>query len=147
MIEPVMTAAAVSEFLDREFPQMHAGGRAYRLLSVGPGEASMRLDPADRHLRPGGTVSGPALFALADYSAYAAILAHIGPVALAVTTNLNMNFLRRPPLGSLVGHCRILKLGKRLAVTEVAITPEGGLDLVAQATATYSLPPRKLEVI
>lgn len=137
-----MTAEAVAAFLDREFPQMHEGGRAYRLLTVGPGEARMRLDPAERHLRPGGTVSGPALFTLADYAAYAAILAHIGPVALAVTTSLTINFLRRPPLGPLVGRCRILRLGKRLAVVEVAITPEGDENMVAHATGTYSIPPR-----
>lgn len=141
-LTPVMTAEAVSAFIDREFPQIHAGGRCYHVLSVGPGEARMRLEPADRHLRPGGTISGPALFALADVSAYVAILAHIGPVALAVTTNLNINFLRRPPLGSLVGHCRILKLGKRLAVVEVAIAPDTEADLVAHATGTYSIPPR-----
>jgi uncharacterized protein (TIGR00369 family) len=142
MLRPVMTAEAVTEFLAREFPQMDEGGRAYHLVSVGPGEARMRLDPADRHLRPGGTVSGPAMFALADFAAYAAILAHIGPVALAVTTNLTINFLRMPPPGSLVGDCRILKLGKRLAVTEVKIAPEQGGEIVAHATATYSLPPR-----
>ena len=71
-----------------------------------------------------------------------AILAHIGPVALAVTTNLCINFLRKPRLGPLLGHCRILKLGKRLAVVEVAIRPPDDSDLVAQATATYSIPPR-----
>lgn len=142
MLKPVMAAEAVSAFLDREFPQIHAGGRCYDVLSVGPGEARMRFDPADRHLRPGGTVSGPAIFALADIGAYVAILAHIGPVALAVTTSLNINFLRKPPPGSLIGHCRILKLGKRLAVVEVAITPEADAALVAHATGTYSIPPR-----
>lgn len=142
MLEPVLTAEAVAAFLDDEFPQMHEGGRAFRLVAVGPGQALMRLEPADRHLRPGGTVSGPALFTLADYAAYAAILAHIGPVALAVTTNLTINFLRRPPPGPLIGNCRILKLGKRLAVVEVAIAPDDDGDIVAHATGTYSIPPR-----
>jgi uncharacterized protein (TIGR00369 family) len=142
MLKPVMTAEAVAAFLDREFPQIHAGGRCYRVLSVGPGEARMRLDPDDRHLRPGGTISGPFLFALADVSAYVAILAHIGPVALAVTTSFTINFLRRPSPGPLVGHCRILKLGKSLAVVEVAIAPEQETGLVAHATGTYSIPPR-----
>ena len=141
-LTPVMTADAVAAFVDEEFPQLHVGGRCYHVLSVGPGEAMMRFDPADRHLRPGGTISGPSLFALADVAAYVAILAHIGPVALAVTTSLTINFLRKPPLGSLVGHCRILKLGKRLAVVEIGIAPAGETELVAHATATYSIPPR-----
>lgn len=140
--KPLMSVEEISAFLDHEFPQIHEGGRCYHVLSVGPGEARMRFDPGDRHLRPGGTVSGPALFALADVAAYVAILAHIGPVALAVTTNFNINFLRKPPLGSLIGHCRLLKLGKRLAVVEIAVVAEGKGQIVAHATGTYSIPPR-----
>lgn len=141
-LEPTMSAAEVSAFLDREFPQIHIGGRSFHVDAVEPGAAIVRLEARDHHLRPGGTVSGPSMFSLADLSAYVAILAHIGPVALAVTTNLNINFLRKPPAGDLFGHCRILKLGKRLAVTEVAITAGDDADPVAHATATYSIPPR-----
>ncbi|WP_026378995.1 PaaI family thioesterase [Afifella pfennigii] len=140
---PMMSEKEVEAFLDREFPQIHMNGRVYSVAEIRPGEAVMRLDAAEAHLRPGGTVSGPTLFALSDLAAYVAILAHIGPVALAVTTNLSINFLRKPPPGPLLGTCRILKLGKRLAVTEIAIAPPGSEDLVAHATATYSIPPHR----
>ena len=138
-----MTAEEVSAFLDHCFPQMHADGRLYRLLSVAPGEAVLRFAPNERHLRPGATVSGPALFALADYASYAAVLAHIGPVALAVTTSLNITFMRRAALGILLGTARILKLGRSLAVIEVGVAAEGDKDLVAHAVATFSIPPQR----
>jgi uncharacterized protein (TIGR00369 family) len=141
-LTPVMSAAEITEFLDREFPQIHIGGRTFHILSIDPGLATVKLEARDHHLRPGGTVSGPSMFSLADLAAYVAILGHIGPVALAVTTNLNINFLRKPPAGDLIGTCRILKLGKRLAVTEVSINSGGDPDPVAHATATYSIPPR-----
>ncbi|MBD8875615.1 PaaI family thioesterase [Roseibium polysiphoniae] len=139
---PVMSSQEVSAFLDEVFPQIHAGGRAYSVDSISDGEAVVRLSATEMHLRPGGTVSGPAMMALADLAAYVAILAHIGPVALAVTTNLNINFLRKPEPGDLLCTCRILKLGKRLAVVDCAIAGEGEEDYVAHATATYSVPPR-----
>ena len=144
---PVMTAEEITVFLDREFPQLLEGGRAYTIGAVGPGRAEMRLVAGERHLRPGGTVSGPTLMALADLAAYAAILAHIGPVALAVTTNLTINFLRRPPPGALVAEARLLKLGRRLAVVDVAIAPAAGGDVVAHAVTTYSIPPDRPAVI
>lgn len=141
-MQPVMTVEELSAFLDREFPQIHAGGRAYSIDAISPGEAVVRLSANDTHLRPGGTVSGPSMMALADLAAYVVILAHIGPVALAVTTNLNINFLKKPEPGDLIGTCRLLKLGKRLAVTECGIAGAGEEDFVAHATATYSVPPR-----
>jgi len=141
-VQPIMTVAELNVFLDREFPQIHADGRIYEIEAVTPGEAVLSVKAMDKHLRPGGTISGPTMMALADLAAYAVILAHIGPVALAVTTNLNMNFLRKPEPGDLVGTCRLLKLGKRLAVTECGIAGRTGGDLVAHATATYSIPPR-----
>ncbi|GJE59429.1 PaaI family thioesterase [Methylobacterium trifolii] len=138
----IMTFAETRDFLDREFPQMHAGGRAYHLEAVGPLSARMRLEGQECFLRPGGTVSGPAMMALADYALYAAILANIGPVALAVTTNLGFNFLRKPGTQDLFAEARLLKLGRRLAVGEVSITASGSDDLVCHATGTYSIPPR-----
>lgn len=141
-MQPIMTVAELNAFLDREFPQIHVDGRIYEIEAVAPGEAVLSVKASERHLRPGGTISGPTMMALADLAAYAVILAHIGPVALAVTTNLNMNFLRKPEPGDLIGTCRLLKLGKRLAVTECAIAGRAGDDLVAHATATYSIPPR-----
>ncbi|TPQ51237.1 thioesterase, partial [Prosthecomicrobium hirschii] len=83
----MMTKDEVSDFLDREFPQIHIGGRAFSIDELAPGVAVMRLSAQDRHLRPGGTVSGPSLFALADLAAYVAVLGHLGPVGLAVTTS------------------------------------------------------------
>ena len=139
-LHPVMSAAEVTAFWDEHFPQIQAG-RDYSIVAIGPGEAVLRLRPDERHLRPGGTISGPALFTLADVAAYAVLLAHVGPQPLIVTTSLTLNFLRRPTLAPLIGECRILKLGTRLAVVEVGIRPEAGGDLVAHATATYSVPP------
>ena len=138
--EPVMDAQAVAAFIAAEFPQVNEGGPFYTVASVFAGGAVLRLEPSDRHLRPGGTVSGPTLFALADLAAYAAILAHIGPVALAVTTNLNINFMRKPAMKPLDGECRLLKLGKRLAVAEVTIRHPGEPEILAHATTTYSIP-------
>ncbi len=137
-----MTRDEVSEFLDREFPQLHFGGRTYHLDAVGPMTARVRMDYHERHLRPGGTLSGPSMMALADLGLYAVILAHIGPVGLAVTTNLNFNFMRKPGQRPLIAECRLLKLGKRLAVGEASIFFEGSDDLVCHATGTYSIPGR-----
>jgi Uncharacterized protein, possibly involved in aromatic compounds catabolism len=141
-IQPIMTPGELNAFLDREFPQINANGKYYVVTAVAPGEATIRLAPDQSHVRPGGTISGPTLFSIADLSAYAVILAHIGPVALAVTTNLTINFLRKPEVEPLLGTCRILKLGKRLCVVDCLIVPEKGGEPVAQATATYSIPPR-----
>jgi uncharacterized protein (TIGR00369 family) len=140
-LKPVMTAEAVAAFWDEHFPQIQKA-RDVTILSIAPGEALVRLGPDERHLRPGGTVSGPILVTLADVTAYAALLAHVGPEPMIVTTNINMNFMRRAPLAPLLATCKILKLGKRLAVVEVGIRPEGGGELIAHATATYAIPSR-----
>ena len=139
-----MNAAELDAFLEREFPQIHEGGRVYHIETVTYGAASVRLEAADRHLRPGGTISGPSMMALADLSAYVVILAALGPVALAVTTNLTINFLKKPDPGDLICDCRLLKLGKRLVVVEAYIHSLDSEDLVAHATATYAIPPDKV---
>ncbi|KAB2680610.1 MULTISPECIES: PaaI family thioesterase [Brucella/Ochrobactrum group] len=138
-VSPVMSLDELRAFMKREFPQL---GDAFEVMAVDEGSATMRLHADEQHLRPGGTVSGPSLFALADVAAYAAILAHIGPVALAVTTNLNINFLRKPSPGTVEAVARLLKLGKRLAVLDISLTDGASGELVAHATATYSIPPR-----
>jgi len=140
---PIMTKDDLAAFLDREFPQLHIGGQTYFIDEVGPLSAQMRMAYHERHLRPGGTISGPSMMALADLALYAAILAHIGPVALAVTTSLNFNFLRKPEPRALIADCRLLKLGKRLAVGEVSIFSEGSSEVVCHATGTYSIPDRR----
>jgi uncharacterized protein (TIGR00369 family) len=135
-----MTAAELTDFLAREFPQAFGDGRPSIIESVSPGAARVRLKADEQHLRPGGTISGPAMMALCDGAMYVAILAAIGPVALAVTTNLSINFLRKPDPGDLIADCKLLKLGKRLAVGEVAIHAAGNEELVAHCVATYSIP-------
>ena len=142
-MQPIMTVPELEAFLDREFPQIHHGGRSYHVESVGPLSARLRMDYHERHIRPGGTLSGPAMMALADLALYVAILAHIGPVALAVTTNLSFNFLRKPAQKGLVADCRLLKLGKRLATGEVSLRSQGESDLVCHATGTYAIPDRR----
>lgn len=115
--------------------------------------ARVRLVYGERHLRPGGTISGPAMFSLADLATYAAILgeigvgddperAHTSAGALSVTTNLSINFLRKPDQKDLIGDAKLMKLGKRLAVGEVWLHSEGDSEPVAHAVATYSIPPR-----
>jgi uncharacterized protein (TIGR00369 family) len=136
-----MTAEEITAFLDREFPQLHRGGRLLSVEEAGSGRARLRMSYHERLLRPGGTISGPSMFALADVAMCAAVLSAIGPKAHAVTTNLNINFLRRPSPCDMIAEARILKLGKRLAVGEIALHSDGETELAAHATATYSIPP------
>ena len=139
--KPVLSLPELRTFMAEAFPQVNMAGEHFFIDGVEPGVAQMRLESGDIHLRPGGTISGPAMFTLADYAAYAVILAHIGPVGLAVTTNLNINFLRKPPPGTLLASAHLLKLGKRLAVVDIGITAPASNDLIAHATTTYSIPP------
>lgn len=135
----VMDRPALEAFLAREFPQVAAD---FGVEAVGPAGVRVRLKVAERHLRPGGTVSGPTMFALADVAIYLAILARLGPVALAVTTNAGMDFMRKPAAGAdLLAEARLLKLGRVLAVGDVLIHSEGGAEPVARASMTYSIPP------
>lgn len=135
-----MDAKAIAAFLAREFPQIdHLEVEVDR---VEEGLAVIRAPARESDLRPGGTVSGPAMMALADLAMYVLLLAHIGPVALAVTTSFNINFLRRPTVGHMRAEARLLKLGKRLAVGEIGIFSGEMPEPVAHATATYSIPDR-----
>jgi uncharacterized protein (TIGR00369 family) len=134
---PRMTAAEIDGFLAAQFPQAHGH---YRITAIGADDLEVVLPFRDADLRPGGTLSGPALMALADSALYFLILAQLGPVALAVTTSFNINFLRRPPPADVHATARLLKLGARLIVGEVHLRDPAGA-LVAHATATYALPP------
>ena len=138
-----MTLEELRAFLAREFPQGFGPDKPNKIEAVSAGTARVRFKADEKHLRPGGTVSGPAMMALCDATMYVAILAAIGPVALAVTTNLSINFLRKPEPGDLIAECKLLKLGKRLAVGEVSVSPAGGGELVAHCVATYSIPPER----
>ena len=135
---PRMSVDELEQFLDAHFPDM--AQRAVSVENVDENFARVRLRYHDRHLRPGGTIAGPSLMMLADMAMYMALLAMIGPVALAVTTNLNINFLRKPAQADVIGECKILKLGKRLAVGEVTMFSDGDTEPVAHATVTYSIP-------
>jgi uncharacterized protein (TIGR00369 family) len=137
-----MSVAEMESFLDREFPQIHADGRIFTIEAVSHGACRMRMAFHERNVRPGGTLSGPSMFTLADLAFYVAVLGAIGPVGLAVTTNLNINFLRKPLPRAMIGECRMLKIGRRLAVGEATLFSEGEDDPVAHATGTYSIPPR-----
>ncbi len=112
------------------------------IVELGTDRAVVRLPYKSDFLRPGGTIGGPLLMALADLAMYGAVLAAIGPVELAVTTNLTINFLRKPAAADVIAHARLLKLGKRLAVGEVELYSAGDPEMVAHVTATYSIPPR-----
>lgn len=137
-----MTVEELTRLLSTEFPEAFNDRSGLEILEVWHGGARLRQNIRDGALRPGGTVSGPVLMTLADVSIYIAILGAIGWVPLAVTTNLNINFLKKPAPGPLIAEAKLLKLGKRLAVGEIAIRSEGEEDLVAHVTSTYSIPPR-----
>lgn len=130
----------LTEFLGAEFPQV---AQDFVIEDVAENRIRVRLATQDRHLRPGGTVSGPTMFALADVGVYLAILAMIGPKALAVTTNCSIDFMRKPAAGAdLIAECRLLKMGRVLAVGDVLIMSEGMEAPVARASLTYSIPPK-----
>ncbi len=140
MNDGAMTIADLHRFLQERFEQV-AGDM--RIDALDPDGITLRLRVGAHHLRPGGTVSGPAMFALADVAVYLAILARIGPVALAVTTGASIDFMRKPEAGrDLIGTARILKLGRSLAVGDVLIRSEGAAPVVARASLTYAIPPR-----
>jgi uncharacterized protein (TIGR00369 family) len=115
----------------------------FKIEEVRDGGVRVRLLYHELHLRPGGTISGPALMALADSAMYSLLLAMIGPVPLAVTTNLNINFLRKPAPVDVIAKAEMLKLGRRLAVGSVTMFSDGDDEPVAHATVTYSIPPQK----
>ncbi|CUH62503.1 putative domain 1 [Thalassovita gelatinovora] len=135
-----MTGPELMDFLETVFPQVKDD---FEIEEVTDMRVRVRMKIAERHLRPGGTVSGPSMFALADCAVYMAVLAMIGPEALAVTTNCSMDFMRKPAARTdLIAECRLLKLGRVLAVGDVLIYSEGGEAPVARASMTYSVPPR-----
>lgn len=138
-----MTVTELDAFLRAEFPQMF--GRSAIAIEQADGNACrVREVYNEGMLRPGGTVSGPTLMALADLAMYVVLLSAIGPVGLAVTTNLGINFLSKAPAGyDLIAEARLLKLGKRLAVGEVTLYSAAGPEAVAHVTSTYSIPPKR----
>jgi uncharacterized protein (TIGR00369 family) len=139
-LELKMDVEALNALMRSEFSQV---ANDFIVQSVAPMEAVVRMPVADEHLRPGGTISGPTMFALADVSMYLVVLAMIGPVTLAVTTNCSIDFMRKPTAGvDLIASARIHKLGRSLAVGDVLIHSEGMDAPVARASLTYAIPPR-----
>ena len=140
MAEAKMSVAELEQFLRVEFPQAFSNGNI-RVERADGETCLLRERYSDRMLRPGGTVSGPTLMALADCAMYVVVLSAIGPVGLAVTTNLNINFLRKGQAGrDVLAEAKILKLGKRLAVGEVTLLAGNSPDPIAHVTTTYSIP-------
>lgn len=137
-----MDVPALTAFMQEAFQQVAAD---YVIEDVQPETIKVRLGVEHRHLRPGGTISGPSMFALADVSAYLLTLARIGPQALAVTTNCSIDFMRKPAAEvDLIAEGRLLKLGRQLSVSDVMLYSEGMDTPVARATLTYAIPPAKV---
>lgn len=136
-----MSVADLAAFMKAHFPQVSDD---FTVDDVSPMQLTLRLNVTERHLRPGGTVAGPAIFALADVGVYLAVLAMIGPQALAVTTNCSLDFMRKPAAGvDLIARVRLLKLGRVLAVGDALIYSDGSEAAVARASMTYSIPPAR----
>ncbi len=143
--ESLLSAAQVSDLIDAHFPQVHAGGKHLHIETVGHRVARVRMQADANQIRPGGTISGPSMFKLADFSLWVVLLGGLGEAALqAVTTNVTINFLSRPKPGDMIALARIIKLGRRLAVGEIELYSEGSDDMVAHATATYAIPPSSI---
>ena len=136
-MKQLMSKVDLEKFLEKEFPQVSSN---FRILNTKPNSLSMLMHISDKHLRPGGTVSGPTMFLLADVSFYLATLSIIGPKSLTVTTNCSINFLRKPNISDLISETRVLKIGKTLSVGDVLIYSKGIKEPVAHASLTYSIP-------
>ena len=142
-LKPFLTAAEVNALLAEAYPQLNRDYPSYQAIDVFPGGCTVRLNAGESHLRPGGTVSGPSLFTLADIGGYVCVLSHAGPDALSVTTSLTINFVRKAEAGPIDGHCRILKLGRNLMVFDIDIVAGFDRQTIAHATGTYSIPPKR----
>ena len=141
--DQALSIAEMEAYLLEVFPQIYANGeQQYFVDSLDFDKTLIRLKYHDRHLRPGGTFSGPSIMSLGDLTVWIMVLARLGRVPGAVTTSLNVNFLNRPGQVDLIAEGRLLKLGRRLAIGEVSIFSAGATQPVAHITATYSIPPR-----
>ena len=141
--DPALSRGELESFLRAEFPQVFHAGSGLFIEDIWHGGAQVRQAYREGFIRPGGTISGPTMMALADFAMYVAVLAAIGRVPLAVTTSLNINFLRKGGPADLLAEARLMKLGKRLAVGEVEIWSAGSAELIAHATSTYSIPRQR----
>ena len=133
-----MTAAQVNDFIATGIPAFAEGG--FSVDHVADDHVVVRLAYRPDRVRPGGSISGPNMMALADTAMYALILARLGPIGLAVTQNLNIHFLNKPREADLLAEARFLRLGRSSAVIDVILRAEGHERPVAQATGTYAIP-------
>jgi uncharacterized protein (TIGR00369 family) len=140
MRAPALNAEQIADLLHQEFPQAFYDGCGLTLERVDYGSVRVRRHFHEDYVRPGGTISGPTMMELGDFAMYVAVFSAVGPQPLAVTTNLNINFLRKPAPADLIAEAKLLKIGKRLAVGEVAIYSDGQEEPVAHVTSTYSIP-------
>jgi uncharacterized protein (TIGR00369 family) len=140
MPAPALSTEQIEALLSAEFPQAYFPGCGLFIERVDYGDVRVRRSYHEDHLRPGGTISGPTMMELADFAMYVAVFSAIGAQPLAVTTNLNINFLRKPAQADLIAYARLMKVGKRLAVGEVTLYSAGSDDPVAHVTSTYSIP-------
>lgn len=140
MMQPILTVAEVNGYIEEVFPEVQG---QYLCEHIAPMEARVRAVVGPQNLRPGGTVSGPTMFGLADCGFYMVLLAMIGKQALAVTTNASIDFMRKPEPCDMIAEARILKLGRVLAVGDVLMYSEGSDKPVARASMTYSIPPAR----
>lgn len=140
---PLWGIPQIEAYFERSFPQVARGKSLYATEYVSTKTARMRLLFDEMNLRPGGTIQGPALMSLADLGSYVVILGAYGETATgAVTTSLQMDFLRKPEPGDLVAHSELVKPGRRLAVCHVRICSADGGDPVAVASCTYAVPSK-----
>jgi uncharacterized protein (TIGR00369 family) len=133
-----LDAEGVRAFIESVWP---GAFEAYEIISLSEGRAVVRLTHQQRMLRPGGTVSGPSLMALADLAMWVAVIAVVGPVAMTVTTHLDIDFLRFVGAHDVVADTRLLKVGRSLAVGDVLMTADGSAEPCARASVTYAIPP------
>lgn len=140
IFHPALDRAQIEAFLRREFPELYAQGDLFSVLDIGSGTSRVRLAYHPSQLRPGGTLSGPAMMQLADVAIWVALLGAIGEVALAVTTNFSINFLKKPEPKALIAECSFLKIGRTLATGQGTLYSEGSSEPVAHAVATYAIP-------
>jgi uncharacterized protein (TIGR00369 family) len=140
MLAPAMSADEIAKLLHEVFPQGFYPGCGLTIERVEYADVRVRRHFQEDSIRPGGTISGPTMMELADFAMYVAVFSAVGPQPLAVTTNLNINFLRKPGKGDLIADARLIKIGKRLVVGEVTICSDGASEPVAHATSTYSIP-------
>jgi uncharacterized protein (TIGR00369 family) len=137
-------AGAVTRIINEHFPQVYEGSGQLIIEDIRDGHARVRLVQDAKMVRPGGTVSGPVMFKLADFAIYVTLLGHLGEHGLqAVTTSMTMNFLSRPAPADMIATARLMKVGRRLAVSDVEIHAAGRPDMVAHATGTYAIPPAR----